>query len=201
MRIGVVAFQGDFARHLEHLGKLDVEPIEVRTVADLSTCAGLVVPGGESTTIGKLLERFGLMEALRRSVTDGFPVFGTCAGAILLADTIEASDQPRIGGIPMTVRRNAYGRQIASFESEVAIRDARFAAYSAIGQGENGMHGVFIRAPRIITIDHSVSEILAYEDDPVCVQKDNLLAATFHPELTPDVRLHRFFLQEVVARA
>lgn len=139
------------------------------------------------------------MAALRHSVSAGFPVFGTCAGAILLADTIEHSDQARIGGLPVTVLRNAYGRQIASFESEVEICDERLSGSEPAEK--KTMHGVFIRAPRITAVEASVLEILRFEDDPVCVQRENLLAATFHPELTADLRLHRFFLEQIVARA
>ncbi len=193
MTIGVVAYQGDFGRHLSHLRQIDVTAREVRTVSDLDQCDGVIVPGGESTTIGMLLDRFGLLSRLRTRIAEGFPVFGTCAGAILLAERIEDSDQPRIGGLPMSVKRNAYGRQIASFEAEVRIIDPFLAE-----DGEEIMHGVFIRAPRIVATEHSVTELLRFENDPVGVRWENLLAATFHSELTPDLRLHRYFVSQLV---
>jgi 5'-phosphate synthase pdxT subunit len=198
MTIGVVAYQGDFARHAAHLSQLGVGQREVRTVTDLAACDGLVIPGGESTTIGMLLDRFGLLEVLCREVRSGFPVFGTCAGAILLAETIEGSDQPRIGGISMEVRRNAYGRQIASFEAEVLICEPLDQVRS---EAKTTMHGVFIRAPRITRVGTGVTELLRFENEPVCVRQQNLLAATFHPELTPDLRLHRYFTEQIVAKA
>lgn len=165
--------------------------VDARPVRDVDAFAGvdaLVIPGGESTTIGMLLERFGLMEAITRRVADGFPVFGTCAGAILLATEIEGSDQPRIGALEMTVRRNAYGRQVESFEADVAGSAPGF---------EGGFHGVFIRAPQITAIGRGVEPILTFEERPVLVRSGPLLAATFHPELTRDDRIHRYFLAEV----
>lgn len=165
--------------------------VEARPVRDLGALAqvdALVIPGGESTTIGMLLERFGLMAAIRDRIAEGFPVFGTCAGAILLAKEIEGSDQPRIGALDMAVRRNAYGRQVESFEADVV----------AVGETLAGrFHGVFIRAPQIISLGPGVDRILVFEEQPVLVRSGPLLAATFHPELTADDRIHRYFLVEV----
>ena len=193
--VGVLSYQGGFGKHLERLEEIGVESRAVRDLESLAAVDALIIPGGESTTIGMLMERFGLLEGVRRRIEDGFPVFGTCAGAILLADEIEGSDQPRIGGIAMTVRRNAYGRQIESFEADVRSADPGSAA-SAIGER---FHGVFIRAPQILSVDSGVEVVLVYEEQPVLVRSANLLAATFHPELTGDTRIHRFFLEEVAA--
>ena len=163
---------------------------EVRDREALAAVDALVIPGGESTTIGMLMQRFGLLDELRRRIGDGFPVYGSCAGAILLARRIEASDQPRIGAMDMTVRRNAYGRQVESFEADVEPT------------GEGGwpggpFHGVFIRAPQIVDIGADVTPLLVYEDRPVLVRSRTLLATTFHPELTRDERIHRYFVEEV----
>lgn len=163
---------------------------EVRDREALAAVDALVIPGGESTTIGMLMQRFGLLDELRRMIDDGFPVYGSCAGAILLARRIEASDQPRIGAMDMTVRRNAYGRQVESFEADVEPA------------GEGGwpggpFHGVFIRAPQIVDIGADVTPLLVYEDRPVLVRSNTLLATTFHPELTRDERIHRYFVEEV----
>lgn len=167
--------------------------VPVRAVRDLETLSSvdaLVVPGGESTTIGMLMERFGLLEEVRRRIEAGFPVYGSCAGAILLARTIEASDQPRIGAIDMSVRRNAYGRQVESFEADVEP--------TGTGDWRDGaFHGVFIRAPQIVATGADVTPLLVYEDRPVMVRTQTLLATTFHPELTGDERIHRYFVERV----
>lgn len=190
--VGVLAYQGGFAKHLEQFSRLKVDARPVRDLDALDHVRALVIPGGESTTIGMLMERFGLLQAVRERIAGGFPVFGTCAGAILLAREIESSDQPRIGVMDMTVRRNAYGRQVESFEADVVP--------VADGYWHNGpFHGVFIRAPQILRTGSSVEEILAFEGSPVLVRSGNLLAGTFHPELTPDTRIHRYFLDAVAA--
>jgi 5'-phosphate synthase pdxT subunit len=164
----------------------------VRDPRSLAQVDALVIPGGESTTIGMLMERFGLLEAVHARIDEGFPVFGTCAGAILLARTIEGSDQPRIGAMSIAVRRNAYGRQIESFEADVVP-----AAGAAWPDGP--FHGVFIRAPWITETGADVSTVLEFEGRPALVRSGALLAATFHPELTNDDRIHRYFLEHVAA--
>ncbi|HKJ86703.1 MAG TPA: pyridoxal 5'-phosphate synthase glutaminase subunit PdxT [Spirochaetia bacterium] len=190
--IGVLSYQGGFAKHLERLGAIGCEPIAVRDVATLARVDALIIPGGESTTIGMLLERFGLLEALKERIPEGFPVFGTCAGAILLAREIENSAQPRIGAMDIAIRRNAYGRQIESFEADAsAIPDSGFSL--------SGFHGVFIRAPKIIRVGADVVSLLEFEGQPILVRSGRLLAATFHPELTGDDRIHRYFVETLVS--
>ncbi|MFW5686106.1 MAG: pyridoxal 5'-phosphate synthase glutaminase subunit PdxT [Spirochaetota bacterium] len=191
--VGVLAYQGGFQKHLDRISSIGVGTVAVRDLSALDRCGSLVIPGGESTTIGMLMERFGLMDAVRDRITEGFPVFGTCAGAILLATTIEASDQPRIGAMDMTVRRNAYGRQVESFEADVVpVADGAW--------HDGAFHGVFIRAPQIVRIGERVEPILEFEGRPVMVRSGTLLAATFHPELTDDTRIHRYFIEAVAGR-
>lgn len=186
-RVGVLSFQGDFARHAARLEELGADVVSVRTPEAVRQIDGLVIPGGESTTIGMLMERFALLEAVRGAVEGGLSVFGTCAGAILLAKSIHNSDQPRLGLMDMEVERNAYGRQVESFEADFS--SAHFA-------GEP-LRGVFIRAPIIRSVGESVQTIASYEDLPVVVRQGALLAATFHPELTEDTRLHDYFLRMI----
>jgi 5'-phosphate synthase pdxT subunit len=183
----VLSFQGDFARHAARLEELGADVVSVRTPEAVEQIDGLVIPGGESTTIGMLMERFGLLEAVRSGVQRGLSLFGTCAGAILLAKDIRESDQPRLGLMDMEVERNAYGRQVDSFEADFA---------SSFFSGEP-LRGVFIRAPIIREVREPVETIASYEDLPVVVRQGALLAATFHPELTDDTRLHQYFLRMV----
>jgi 5'-phosphate synthase pdxT subunit len=196
--VGVLSYQGGFQKHLERFQAMGVSALPVRDPETLSRVDALGVPGGESTTIGMLMERFGVLAALRERVRQGLPVFGTCAGAILLATDIESSDQPRIGAIDMTVRRNAYGRQIDSFEADAAAL-AGPSARSASAPALHGFHGVFIRAPQIVRLGSDVEPILEFEGKPVLVRSGRLLAATFHPELTPDDRIHRYFVDLIVS--
>ena len=189
--IGVLSYQGGFAKHLERLKAIGSEPIAVRDFATLARVDALIIPGGESTTIGMLLERFGLLEAVKQRIAAGLPVFGTCAGAILLAREIEDSAQPRIGAMNITIRRNAYGRQIESFEADGG-------ALPGSGTGLSGFHGVFIRAPQIIRVGPDVTPLLEFEGQPILVRSGRLLAATFHPELTGDDRIHRYFVENLV---
>jgi len=184
MTIGVLAFQGDFQRHYELLLSMGSHVRYVRTSEEVSAVDGLVIPGGESTTIGKLLTRFDLMEPIRRRIAEGMPVFGTCAGAILLAREIEGSDQDRLGVMDIAVTRNAYGRQIESFEADVEVPSI----------SGDPVRGVFIRAPIITAVGPGVEVLGTFEDRPVVVRQGNLLVATFHPELAGDGRLHAIFL-------
>ena len=188
LRVGVLSFQGDFARHAARLEELGADVVSVRTPEAVDQIDGLVIPGGESTTIGKLMDRFGLLEAVRSGVERGLSLFGTCAGAILLAKEIRGSGQPRLGLMDMEVERNAYGRQVDSFEASFS---------SEVFSGEP-LRGVFIRAPIIRSVRESVEIIATYEELPVVVRQGKLLAATFHPELTEDSRLHSYFL-EIIA--
>jgi 5'-phosphate synthase pdxT subunit len=194
MRIGVLSLQGDFAEHVAMVGRIGhqgTEPVEageVRTADQLAAVDGLIIPGGESTTIGKLLHDFGLLEPLRRRVADGMPVFGTCAGAIALARHVDGLPRPLIGLMDITVRRNAYGRQLESFEVYVPIPDL----------GDPPMRAVFIRAPSFTAVGDGVRVLAKLPDGSIVAARQNaMLAISFHPELTPDDRLHRYFVDMV----
>ena len=185
--IGVLALQGDFEAHLDALSRAGVAAREVRDAEEVLASTGLVIPGGESTTFRRLMEGTGIEEAIRAVAGRGDPVLGTCAGAILLARDVEGPRAASLGLLPMTVVRNAYGRQLDS--AVVRLTDL---ARSVLG-GES-LEAVFIRAPRIASVDPSV-EILARRDgDPVLVRQGNVTAATFHPELTEDRRVVDVFL-------
>jgi pyridoxal 5'-phosphate synthase pdxT subunit len=189
VKIGVLALQGDFREHAAMLRKIGVEPVEVRLPRDLDGVHGLIIPGGESTTIGKLLVIFDLLEPVRDRARDGFPIYGTCAGAIILAKDVvdgRAVDQPLLGLMDVRIRRNVFGRQVDSFEAEVPITPLGSLPY----------HAVFIRAPVIESIGPSVDVLGRLADGSiVAAQQGNLLATSFHPELTADGRLHRYFVE------
>lgn len=191
--VGVISFQGDFEKHLRRLSALGVHAAPVRDPALIESLDGLVIPGGESTTIGMLLDRFGFMEPLRGAIADGMPVFGTCAGSILLADEIVASDQVRIGGLAVAIQRNAYGRQIESFEASLEVKDSSWPRWS-----DTPVRGVFIRAPKFTRLSENVDTLMEFEGVPVAVRQGNILAITFHPELTADSRVHAYFIEEMV---
>jgi 5'-phosphate synthase pdxT subunit len=184
--IGVLALQGDFREHREVLERLEVSVPEVRLPRDLAGLDGLILPGGESTTIVRLLGTSGLLDPLRSLARDGFPIWGTCAGMILLAKRLDASGIPALEAMDIAVRRNAFGRQVDSFEADLSMPIL----------GALPFHAVFIRAPIIEQVGPGV-EVLARLADgtPVAARQGRLLATAFHPELTPDLRLHRFFLQ------
>ena len=186
--VGVLALQGDFREHIEMLTMLGVVSCEVRLPSALCDLDALIIPGGESTTIARLVLQYGFLEPLRDFCASGRPVWGTCAGAILLARDVDELDRPGIQAMDIQIQRNAFGRQLQSFQSQVAI--------DGISDGE--FPAVFIRAPAIIDVDASV-EILATLPDGkiVAARQRNLLATVFHPELTTDVRLHNLFLSMV----
>ncbi|MGQ9466860.1 MAG: pyridoxal 5'-phosphate synthase glutaminase subunit PdxT [Anaerolineae bacterium] len=188
MRIGVLALQGAFIEHKNVLNRLGVQPVEVRLPEHLEGLNGLIIPGGESTTMGLLAQKWGLLEPLRAFARSGRPVWGTCAGMILLAKEIVdgVPGQPILGLMDITVRRNAFGRQVDSFEADLEIPVL----------GDLPFHAVFIRAPVIERVGASV-DVLASLDDgtAVAVRQGNLLATAFHPELTPDDRFHRYFMK------
>lgn len=188
MKVGVLALQGAFAAHVERLGGLGASTVEVRTTEDLDRVDALVMPGGESTTMSNLLGSTGLFDAIDARLTAGMPVFGTCAGVILLADKIldGRDDQRHFGVLDVTVRRNGYGRQVQSFETDLDVADDPVP-----------FHGVFIRAPRVESVGPDVEVLASLDGDPVLVRQGPLLAACFHPELTGDARLHRRFLDEL----
>lgn len=186
MPVGILALQGDFEAHAGALGRLGVSSVPVREVADLDGVDGLVLPGGESTTMLKLAMDEGLFEALRDIIARGFPVLATCAGVVLLSRRVRP-EQASLGVLDVEVLRNAYGRQIASAVVPVRLTPA-------LGEPPT-MEGVFIRAPRITSIGPGV-EVLAWRDeDPVLVRQGKILAATFHPELSDDPRIHRIFVE------
>lgn len=199
-RVGVLALQGDVVENLAMLVLAGAVAVPVKRVAELAEVDGLLIPGGESTTIGKLAAMYGLLEPLRARALAGLPVFGTCAGAILLASAAlsasgEPSDQPLLGVLDAVVRRNAFGRQVASFEGAVSVA----------GLTGGPMRAAFIRAPWFERLGPSVS-VLGRVDTPlgakvVVVRQGALLASAFHPELTGDERLHRLFVELVRAAA
>ena len=187
--IGVLALQGDVIEHVRALRRCGANVAQVRSAADIAAVDGLVVPGGESTTIGKLLERFGLMEGLRDRIHDGLPVFGTCAGMILLSDELDQPQpQPLLGGMHVRTRRNAFGGQRDSFDTRIEVR----------GIDGGPIDVAFIRAPRVEAVLADDVEVLAeVEGYPVVVRQGPLLAAAFHPEVTGDDRLHAAFVAMV----
>lgn len=189
--VGVLALQGDFREHLAMVSSVGAAGVEVRTPKDLAEVDALIIPGGESTTIGRLATMFGLIEPIRVRCAEGMPVFGTCAGMIFLATNTIGAEQPQLGLLDATVERNAFGRQVDSFEADLDIKGL-----------QGPMHAVFIRAPWIEKIGADV-EVLATvagadgDQHPVFVRQGRILASSFHPELTDDVRLHRMFIDLV----
>jgi len=187
-KIGVLALQGDFAEHLQVLSRLGACGREVRLPEQLEGLDGLIIPGGESTTIGKLAAEYGLMAPLREFAQNK-PVWGTCAGAIFLSRDARR-DQPLLGLMDITVERNAFGRQVASFEMDLPVP-----ALQTINADNPPYHAVFIRAPLIETVKGKAQSLATLPDGRiVAAQQENLLATSFHPELTPDDRFHRYFL-------
>jgi 5'-phosphate synthase pdxT subunit len=176
MKIGILAVQGDFREHAARLRGLGAEPVEVRKPEQLDELDGLVIPGGESTAIMRLVRIYGLEEALR---SFSRPVFGTCAGMILL-------DRDHLGLVDVSVRRNAYGRQVASFEADLALEDE-----------DEPLRGVFIRAPRVAESGPDVEVLAEHDGEPVLLRDGRFLVASFHPELTDDTRVHELFLELV----
>jgi 5'-phosphate synthase pdxT subunit len=191
MIIGVLALQGDFREHIRSVEACGHEALEVRRLSELERCEALILPGGESTTIALLAKNYGLIEPLKKRIAQGMPTYGSCAGMILLADRIVdgVEGQQTFGGINMTVRRNAFGRQVDSFESELD-----FAGHQ--------LRAVFIRAPWVEELGSEVEVISSViapsgEKHPVAVRQKHLMATSFHPELTHDLAVHRYFFDEV----
>jgi pyridoxal 5'-phosphate synthase pdxT subunit len=189
-RVGVLALQGAVREHVEALRAVGAEPVEVRLPRDLEGLDGLILPGGESTTMRRLMDRYGLTEPIRTLAHRGAPMFGTCAGMILLADRLSDGETPVLGLLDVEVQRNAYGRQLDSFEADLDVPIL----------GDEPLHGVFIRAPIVTDVGAGV-EVLARDHDgrPIAVRQGAVLATAFHPELTGDRRLHRLFV-DLIAR-
>jgi 5'-phosphate synthase pdxT subunit len=191
VRVGVLALQGAFREHIYALEALDVGAVAIRLPAQLDDCAGLIIPGGESTAISKLMESYGFYEPIASRHAEGMAVWGTCAGAILIAKRIsEGIDGQRgLDLMDIEVRRNAYGRQMESFEANLD--------FAHIGEA---YRGVFIRAPWIEGVSDGVEVLARHDGHIVAARQGNLLATTFHPELTGDPRIHRYFVQTVAGR-
>ena len=191
--IGVLAVQGDVREHVRMLEELGVRATTVRRTSELEACDGLVIPGGESTTMAKLARTFDLFEPIRQRIKEGMPAFGTCAGMILLADRIEdgAHDQETLGGLDITVRRNAFGRQVDSFEGDIDVAGL-----------DAPVHAIFIRAPWVEAAGESVEVLARVEQGAaagriVAVRQGSLMATSFHPEVGGDSRVHRLFVDLV----
>ncbi|KAB2880866.1 pyridoxal 5'-phosphate synthase glutaminase subunit PdxT [bacterium] len=187
-KIGVLALQGDFDAHQRMLNKLNIVNVAVRKADQLDDLNGLIIPGGESTALIKLLLAFNLVEPIREFYKMGKGLFGTCAGSILLAREIENSDQFRFGFIDITVARNGYGRQVDSFEDEIQVKEF----------GKPPIHAIFIRAPKITGCGKNVSVLAEKENSILIAKEKNVMVSTFHPELTEDTRLHNYFIDTCI---
>ena len=191
--IGVLALQGDVREHVAAVEAVGGEALPVRRIGELASVDALIIPGGESTAMWKLMRAFDLLQPLRERVQEGMPTYGSCAGMILLADRVldAASGQETIGGLDVTVRRNAFGRQVNSFESEISI--------SALGA--DPIRAVFIRAPWVEEVGDSVEVLGSVRVEsishPVAIRQGHLLATSFHPELTGDLRIHKYFIEQI----
>jgi len=193
MKVGVLALQGDVREHIQSLLACGVEAVAVRRAEEIESIDALVLPGGESTTIAQLAEVFGIFDLIQNKIKHGMPVYGSCAGMILLADEIldAKKDQKSFGGLDITVRRNAFGRQVDSFESDIAFNDG----------SEQLIRAVFIRAPWVEKVSNSVQVLASVDAHPVAVRSETVLATSFHPELTGDHRIHRYFIEQVARPA
>ena len=193
MKVGVLALQGDVREHIAALLSCGVDAVAVRREHEIESIDALVLPGGESTTIAQLAEVFGIFELIKHKIQSGLPVYGSCAGMILLADQIlDAKEgQKSFGGLDITVRRNAFGRQVDSFESDIAFND---------GSAEL-IQAVFIRAPWVEKVGGSVQVLASIDSHPVAVRSETALATSFHPEITGDNRIHRYFIEQVARPA
>lgn len=185
--VGILALQGAVAEHAEVIKNCGQQPLLIKKPSELSLIDGLIIPGGESTAIGKLLVKYEFVAPLKKLIKDGLPVFGSCAGLILLAkEVVDGIKQPLLGLMNMQVRRNAFGRQVESFETELAIAN-----------WSKPFKAVFIRAPWIEKVGPTVKILASYNGKAVLAEEKNMLAAAFHPELTNDLRLHQYFLSKV----
>ena len=185
MKIGVLALQGAFREHCDMLERCGTESIEVRKTEHLDDIQGLILPGGESTTIGILLEEWNLMDKVKERAAQGMAIYGTCAGMILLAKNIIGSKQPRLGLMDVVVLRNAYGRQRESFEIDLNVPEL----------GEDPVRAVFVRAPYISSAESNVEVLATVNDQIVVARQGKILATAFHPEFTNDDRIHKYFIK------
>lgn len=186
MVIGVLAMQGAYKEHINILQDLDVSPVEIRNKNDLQNIDGIIIPGGESTTMGKLIRTLDIYDDLKEKIESGMPVWGTCAGMILLAKSICNDDTVHLGTMDIEVKRNAYGRQLGSFNTKSNVK----------GIGED-IEMVFIRAPYIENVDDNVKVLSVVDNNIVAAKENNMLVTSFHPELTSDYRVHKYFLKMV----
>ena len=184
--VGVLALQGDFREHIESLKKIDVSAMEIKFPGQLDLIDGLIIPGGESTTLNKLFDKYGFREKLKDFSRSGKPIFGTCAGLILLAEKIKGGDS-QLGFIDIDVERNAYGRQIDSFEQSISLNLNHKTE-------KQEFNSIFIRAPRITRKGQGVNIMGMYGGQAVLAREKNILVSTFHPELTEDTRIHKYFI-------
>jgi 5'-phosphate synthase pdxT subunit len=189
VKIGVLALQGDVAEHIASLGECGVIASGVRSKQEIESIDALVIPGGESTTIAKLAKAFGVFDLIKSRIASGMPTYGSCAGMILIADQIldGGADQEGFGGIDAQVRRNAFGRQVDSFETDLTFSGISGAVFRA----------VFIRAPWVESVGTQVEVLASFNGHPVAIRQGHLLATSFHPELTGDNRIHRFFVDQL----
>jgi len=194
VKIGVLALQGDVREHIQSLSDCGVDAVAVKTKSEIESISALVIPGGESTTIAKLARSFDLFDLIKERINSGMPTYGSCAGMILLSDHVEDAivGQESFGGIDMVVRRNAFGRQVDSFETDLKIK----------GITEPAIRAVFIRAPWVESVGENVEVLSEFTDSngdkhPVAVRQGHLLATSFHPELTGDNRVHKYFVENI----
>lgn len=187
IKVGVLALQGDVAKHVEMLERCGVQAVPVRFAEELDAVDGLIIPGGESTTVGKLMARWGLDRRIVERASGGMPVMGTCTGMILLAKEIVGSDQHRLGLMDFTALRNAFGRQVDSFEADIEIP----------GLGSEPFRAVFIRAPYAVSSNGTTETLAEIDGKGVLLRQGNMIACAFHPELTEDTRVHEYFISIV----
>ncbi|AJS60768.1 pyridoxal 5'-phosphate synthase glutaminase subunit PdxT [Paenibacillus sp. IHBB 10380] len=186
MKIGVLALQGAVTEHIRSVTLAGAEGVAIKRIEELNEIEGLIIPGGESTTIGKLMRKYDFIEAIREFSAAGKPIFGTCAGLIVLATTIEGQEEAHLELMDITVARNAFGRQRESFETDLKIEGI-----------DEQVRAVFIRAPLIREVGNQVEVLSTYHDEIVTARQGNLLVSSFHPELTDDYRLHQYFVEMV----
>ena len=192
MKIGVLALQGAFREHTDVLARLGVQALEIRQPEELDVCDGLVLPGGETTAQRKLAQTYGLWEPLKRIGRRGIPILATCAGLILLGKRIDGKTGSSLDLLDVDVQRNAYGRQVFSFETSLRIHPL-----PGIPDGREPVRAIFIRAPRVVRVGEGVSVLGSHQGEPVAVLQGSILGLAFHPELTDDPRFHRYFLEAV----